>query len=273
MDGAMGTELQKAGVHPGECFEHWNLTHPERVRAVHQAYADAGSRVFLTNTFQANPVQLQRHDLLDQGQAICQSAVALARSAAGTGWVLGDIGPVPEQTGGVGFPRRESLLMMSAWLRGVDAILLETCSDWSAWQALAWLRDELPDVPILISFTFGVDPAGNVRTWDQHTPDEVARLANEHKPAWLGVNCGALQDMGRIRETIRRFRQATDLPLFARPNAGTPRQVDGHWIYPCGAFEMASMAREVVDEGIRMLGGCCGTTPEHIAAFREALDE
>jgi 5-methyltetrahydrofolate--homocysteine methyltransferase len=274
MDGAMGTQLQIAGVQPGECFEFWNLTHPEVVRRIHESYVQAGAEVLLTNTFQANRVQLQRHGLLDRGAEIGQAAVTLARSVQATArgqvrWVLGDIGPMAERPGEVGFPRPEHVWQIADWLAGVDAILLETCSDWSVWQAVRWLRERV-DVPILLSLTFFCDANGSIRTWDRHTPEEFAAAAEEHELAGLGVNCGVNQDTPQIAEVLRRFGRVTKLPLFARPNAGTPVQVDGRWIYPVSPEQMAAELPRLLDAGVRMIGGCCGTTPQHIAALRQA---
>ena len=124
MDGAMGTELQRAGLRVGECAELWNLTRPELVRAIHQSYRDAGARCLLTNTFQANPLALERHGLRDRLQEINQAAVALARSAADADcFVLGDIGPLGD--GG----KEEAISELVTALRDADGLLLETCSD------------------------------------------------------------------------------------------------------------------------------------------------
>jgi 5-methyltetrahydrofolate--homocysteine methyltransferase len=270
MDGAMGTELQKAGAKPGECFEGWNLTHPDRVRSIHQAYADAGAKVLLTNTFQANPVQLQRHGLLAQASEICGSAVALARSFAKDHWVLASIGPMPEKPGDADFPRREPLLHMASFLTGADAILLETCSDWSAWQAAQWLHEALPSSPLLLSFALH-KKNGQLQTRDEHVPGDFAEPLRSHPLSGLGLNCGVDQGISEMSKIIRHWRSFTDLALFARPNAGTPEQVDGRWIYPHSPEEMAEGLPELLRAGVAMVGGCCGTTPDHIAAIRGSL--
>jgi methionine synthase I (cobalamin-dependent) len=275
MDGAMGTQLQSAGVRSGECFELWNLSHPDCVRSIHASYAEAGAEVLLTNTFQANPMQLARHRLLDRAAEICRAAVDLVRSVQADSheqvrFVLGDVGPMTEQTGGPSFPRPEPLRQMAAWLSGVDAILIETCSDWSVWQAVRWLRECL-DVPILLSLSFLSDPTGEFRTWDRHVPEDFAIVAAENGLAGLGVNCGTNQGMTQVAEVLRRFSQVAEVPLFARPNAGTPVQVDGQWIYPMGAEQMVAELPELLTTGVRMVGGCCGTTPAHIAALRGVL--
>ena len=239
------------------------------MRSIHQAYVDAGAEVLLTNTFQANPLHLRKHGLLEQGEAICQAGINLARSVKPR-WVIGDIGPMTEEPGGVNFPRPEPLWQMAEWLTGVDALLLETCSDWSVWQAVRWLREKV-DIPVLLSLTFRTDDNGTIRAWDGHAAADFALVAAEHDLAGLGVNCGAEQDMPRIAEVLRCWRQFTEVPLFARPNAGTPVQVDGQWRYPLGPEDMAAQLPGLLSAGVCMVGGCCGTKPAHIAAFRRVL--
>ncbi len=280
MDGAMGTQLQLAGAQPGERLEEWNLTHPKKVQAIHQAYVDAGAEILLTNTFQAQPARsaskVSAAPLasaagwsMERSAALCRSAVTLARSASPR-WVVGDVGPMPDEPQGVSFPRPEPLLHLAEALAGVDAILLETCSDWSAWQAVDWL----PDVrrPILLSLAFRTDKDGRTRSRDGHEPEEVAIEAARHDIAALGVNCGVDQDMARMSATVRRMRKVSALPLFVRPNAGTPIQDKGRWVYPLSPEEMANGLAELLEAGVCMVGGCCGTTPAHIAAFRRVLN-
>ena len=275
MDGAMGAQLQLAGAQPGERFEEWNLTHPEKVRAIHQAYIDAGAEILLTNTFQAQPARSASDGSKPAAPVACapgwsiEQSVTLARSVKGVRWVLGDIGPMPDEPNGVSFPRSEPLLQRTEWLSGVDALLLETCSDWSAWQAVDWLSDGKG--PILLSLAFYTDKEGRIRSRDGHEPEDFAREAVRHDLAALGVNCGVEQDMAKVSATIRRMRKVTDVPLFARPNAGTPIQDSGRWIYPQSPKRMADGLRELLDAGVCMVGGCCGTTPAHIAAFRQTL--
>src|SRR5947209_1594136 len=138
MDGAMGTQLQRAGIGPGECYELWNLTHPERVAAIHRAYADAGAVCLLTNTFQANPAALARHGCADRLDAILRAGVALARAAAGPErFVLADVGPVEQ-------PHLHVIAEMVRPLCDADGLLIETCSDVETLRAvLAALRAEV----------------------------------------------------------------------------------------------------------------------------------
>jgi len=270
----MGTELQRAGA--GECYALWNLTHPQRVRAVHLAYVEAGAEMLLTNTFQANPEALAKHGAEDQCEAVWRASVAIARAAAGPDrYVVADVGPMFD-------PRARdwtigdltAVEQMWSAMAGVDAVLLETFSD--PWSLLAAdFCGTLPHhdrVPVLFSFTYARTQGGGLRTAGGHRPETLAREAGPHDIAALGVNCGRDISMDDIIEVVRRYRTVTDLPLFARPNAGTPLRTGGRWVYPHIPDTMAKRLPELLEAGVCMVGGCCGTTPAHIAAFRPVVD-
>jgi 5-methyltetrahydrofolate--homocysteine methyltransferase len=267
MDGAMGTELRRAGLPDAACGEAWNLTEPGRVRAIHRAYVEAGACCLLTNTFQANPAALSRHGLTDHLGAIIRAAVGHARAAGPGCFVLADIGPGLESSPG---DRAAEAL---AAFRGVDALLLETCSD---------VPDELlctcgrlfqeHGVPVLLSLTYRRTAAGDLSTHGGAAPEDGARRARRSGVAALGVNCGRDIDMAEVIAIIRRYRRETDLPLFARPNAGTPVRGTEGWVYPRTPAALAARLPELLAAGATLVGGCCGTTPEHIAAFRPILD-
>jgi len=268
MDGAMGTQLQRAGLGEGECCEEWNLTHPDRVLAIHRAYVEAGAEVLLTNTFQANPAALAKHGLAGKLETLCQAAVHLARKACGQqGFVLGDIGP---WEGG------DDLSRMIRALDGVDGLVLETLADPRAVGHLAKMVSDHQQPLLylaLASFAYQRTQAGELRTLEGLAPEAVARLALEYGVHGLGVNCGRDISMDDMIEIVRRYRTVTNLPLFARPNAGTPNKVDGRWVYPRTPEQVAAKLPELLETGAAMVGGCCGTTPEHIAAFRQVIDE
>jgi 5-methyltetrahydrofolate--homocysteine methyltransferase len=273
MDGAMGTELQRAGLKPGECVEGWNLTHPERVRAIHQAYVDAGAEVLLTNTFQANPATLSKHQLTEQCEAICSAAVEQARLAAGPDrWVLGDIGPCQFEDEYQALSRLVPALVRS----GVDGLLVETCSDPGPLELvlLALARhDPDRDIPVLVSLTYLCDRENNVRTVGGLPPKKIARWLEQYRIAALGANCGRDIGMPQMLDIVEGYRDNTFRRLFVRPNAGTPKQVGDGWVYPHSPEYMASWLPELLEAGACMVGGCCGTTPAHIAAFRKVIDE
>jgi 5-methyltetrahydrofolate--homocysteine methyltransferase len=274
MDGALGTQLQERGLNPGECAGLWNLTRPREVRAIHRAYREAGARCLLVNTFLCNPIDLARHGLADRLDDINAAGLELARQAAGRdGFVLADIGPILEP-GKPEFADRRALARTVASLSGADGYLFETCSGPESLAAVEYVLHRCPQIesaPVLLSLTYLRDPSGRLVTRSGHGPETYARHAARHGVAVLGVNCGREIDLDAVLEIVRRYRGETDLPLLVRPNAGTPNQVEGRWVYPRGPAEMAARVPELLDAGVRLIGGCCGTTAAHIAAFREAI--
>jgi 5-methyltetrahydrofolate--homocysteine methyltransferase len=277
MDGAMGTELQRAGLKDGECGELWNLTHPYRVREIHQAYERAGARVFLTNSFQSNPAALKRHHLETRLEAINLKALALARSVAGTdGFVLGDIGAIASPNQDFSDSDLQSAFRVVRSLATADALFFETYTHFSAFLIVNATRQFLTTfakVPILISFSFHRNSTGALTTNDGRSASICANSAQQAGVEALGVNCGREIGMDEIIEIIRAYRQETDLPLFARPNAGTPGRVGDRWVYPRTHEQMAARLPELLEAGVSMIGGCCGTTPELIAAFRPIVEQ
>jgi methionine synthase I (cobalamin-dependent) len=259
MDGAMGTELRRAGLPPGECCESWNLTHPEKVRAIHEAYWQAGARCLLTNTFQSNPAALARHGLDDRLEAINRAAVALCRTVgSGQAFVLGSVGPMS--------PAADTARVLTS-LQGADAILLETWSE-------PWVFDfagRMTEQPVLVSISYQHTASGLVSR-SGHQPEHFAQSAEVAAIAALGVNCGRDIDLDDIIAILRAYRAAARLPLFARPNAGTPQTVMGGLVYPLTPGALAERMHELVEAGATMIGGCCGTTPAHIAALASSND-
>jgi 5-methyltetrahydrofolate--homocysteine methyltransferase len=277
MDGAMGTELQRAGIQPGECFELWNLTQPAKVRSIHHAYVDAGADCLLTHTFQANQPALARHGLVPQWEEILHAATDNARSATSPEqFLIADLGP----DGGVQIPppRRESSAQFVQAFGAVDALLLETASSRDDLISLWFVRNETTRIPFFFSLTYGRNPRGQLCTCvgrfpENQPPEFYAEKAKIWNLDALGVNCGRGVGFEEMVEILRRYRQATDLPLFARLNAGTPARVGDDWVYPLTPAQMAERLSELLDTGVAMVGGCCGTTPEHIAACRPVIDQ
>jgi methionine synthase I (cobalamin-dependent) len=272
MDGAMGTELQRQEQAAGEFGKLWNLSHPEKVRAIHAAYRQAGAICLLTNTFQVNAGGLAKHGLQSRWEDINQAAGELARSVAGTGaFVLADIGP------GIGLPLDEPRTY-GRFVRSfgdLDGLLLETQSSLADAKRLLQGREEADEqdrLPVLVSVTYFRDASGQIVTWgEKQTPEYYAERAALLGVDALGVNCGRDMDLTAIIEVAKRYRQVTDLPLLARPNAGTPVRIEGRWRYPRSPADMAQHLPELIKAGVCMIGGCCGTTPEYIAAFRAIL--
>jgi 5-methyltetrahydrofolate--homocysteine methyltransferase len=266
MDGAMGTKLQTCGLKEGARGELWNLTRPERVLSIHQAYVDAGADVILTNSFLANPEWVAPPDSVGE---INRRAVELARHAAGNRChILASIGPFSGAS--------DRLLAMCSPFLGTAGLLMETWSDFGS--AALFLKNlgalaGFCDCPVLLSVTYNREGLRDPSKTDLD-PEYWAGWANQHKQiVALGVNCGREIDVGDCAEIIRRYRTVTELPLFARPNAGTPVRDGERWIYPRSPQEMAAQLPLLLEAGASMIGGCCGTTPAHIAAFRAVIDD
>ncbi len=261
MDGAMGTELQHhtESVHV-ECGEHCNLSQPEVVRSIHRAYVDAGADVLLTNTFQANPTALARRVRQESLHQVWHAAIELAR-AERPRFVLADVGPIENCTW-------EIAASIMAECQDVDGLLLET---WSSIDALKRFADQRgsASVPLLVSFTY--HRTGDLTTFIGASPEECAGMANEYGAAAIGANCGKEIGMRDMFEIVKRYHEVCDLPVFVRPNAGSPAKVGLQ--YPRTPAAMASALTPLLEEGIAMIGGCCGTTPEHIRQFRWVLDD
>lgn len=251
MDGAMGTQLLSRLGRSVDRLERLNLEHPELVRAVHRDYVDAGARVLLTNTF------------LARDEDAIRAGVRLAREAIGTkGYVLGDIGPIDTTV--------LELQSMLGYFKGVDGLLIETASDVNllAKTAVALPNTSLRSIPLLFSATY-LSVHGEICTFHGDSPRSIAREATKYDIAALGVNCGRDMDLPRIEEVVRAYREETTLPLFARPNAGTPVDVNGVSRHPLTPEAFAAGAKALIEAGATMIGGCCGTSPEHLMAFKE----
>lgn len=269
MDAAMGSRLLAL---PVGCSSLANLSHPLHVQQIHHEHIQAGARVLLTNTFQANPPALARHGHEADLETILTRAVRLARQAAGPKTlVLGDVGPIFSPGSSREFADRDALRRTLACFHDVDGILFETCSSPDALSAVAFAFhrvSELADLPLLLSLTYLRDSRGKLVTWSGHAPELYARHAVRHGVAALGVNCGKEITFLELAEILRRYRQETDLPLFVRPNAGTP---DACGVYPRFPPAFAAGASLLVEAGARLLGGCCGTTAAHLAAIWQGL--
>jgi methionine synthase I (cobalamin-dependent) len=281
MDGAMGTELQKAGLGESERGERWNVRHPDRVQAIHRAYVEAGATVLLTNTFQVHRSAEWGgepgtslpwpHDECYGLPGLLWSAHALARAAGGPERIiLADFGPMVVPPSGREFTDLKALARMLTATSRADAVLWETCSTPRARWAVRYAPG-FTNKPVLLSLTY-LRRNRNLSTASGHSPEWFAERASRWGAAALGVNCGRDTGMDEVIEIVRRYRKTTDLPLFARPNAGTPRQEGKRWAYPWTPKAMAARLPELLEAGVCMVGGCCGTTPAHIAAFRPVVD-
>jgi homocysteine S-methyltransferase len=264
-DGAMGTMLYARGVFINRCFESLNLTQPELVVEVHKEYARVGADVIESNTFGANRVKLRAFGLGDRVREINAAGARLAREAAGNDrYVAGAIGPLGariEPWGKIGVDEAEQHFLEQAEAllqEGVDVFVLETFRDLNEiGAALAAVR-RLCDLPIVAQMTTEED--GN--SLDGTPPEQFAPALAARGANVVGVNCSV--GPAPMLETIERIAQVSDGWLSAQPNAGKPRDIEGRNIYLCSPEYMASYARRFIAERVRLVGGCCGTTPEHI---------
>jgi methionine synthase I (cobalamin-dependent) len=284
MDGAMGTQLQRMGLHPSDNAAMWNLTHPRRVSKVHDAYAAAGADVLLTNTFMVCHSSVEAWLNLHPGLGLTRDQVwaatrHLMESSDRQLFHLAAIGPVAGMITSREFDDLDYLwhCRYLDFAYGLDALLLETCSTPRVRLAIQRIRgagldpyDPPPD--ILLSLTYRRDDSGRIQSNSGHSPQWFASRAASWGVAALGVNCGRDIGLDDILAIVRQYRDHTDLPIFARPNAGTRRKVGKRWIYPLTPRAFADRAPELLEAGVCMIGGCCGTTPRHIAALRPVVD-
>lgn len=271
-DGAMGTMLYGKGVFINRCFESLNLTQPELVRDVHQEYLRAGAEVIETNTFGANRVKLRQFGLGDKVAEINGAGARLAREAVGDrGYVAGAMGPLGvriEPWGKIGVDEAAQHFREQAQALadgGVDLFILETFRDLNEIGAAIAAVRSISDRPIVAQMTTEED--GN--SLDGTPPERFAPELVARGASVVGVNCSV--GPAPMLETIERIGQVSDAWLAAQPNAGKPSDIEGRNIYLCSPEYMASYARRFIGHGVRLVGGCCGTTPEHIRQIALAV--
>ena len=280
-DGAMGTQLMIAGLEQGNCGEAWNLSHPERVLAIQRRYVEAGSDCLITNTFGGSRIMLNRHGQAGNVTEINAAAVRIAREAFGgrDGYVLGDIGPF----GGLMEPYgeftdtqvRDAFLEQAQALvgAGADAIIVETQTSLEELQLALEAAKDAGAPCIIGSMAYDVTLDGSTfRTMMGIDPERAAAFMQEHGADIVALNCGTGMDMERARQAIVRYRQATALPLMAQPNAGQPKLVAMKVVYDETPEQMVTGVVPLLEAGAQIVGGCCGSTPDHIRAFRQEMD-
>src|SRR5205809_3689655 len=273
-DCAMGTLLYAKGIFINRSYDELNLSQPEMIRGIHHEYLQAGAEIIETNTFGANSYRLGRHSLADKVRDINRAGAHLAREAAKSFdvWVAGSVGPLGiriEPLGKTSFAEartafREQIEALNEG--GVDLIILETFGYVEELhQAILAARDVAPKLPVVAQVT--IDEDGNCL--DGSTPETFTPRLDQWGVDVIGCNCS----VGPVAmlDAIERVRALTTLPLSAQPNAGMPRSVEGRNIYLCSPEYMASYARKFVSAGVRLVGGCCGTTPDHIRVMKSAL--
>jgi homocysteine S-methyltransferase len=271
-DGAMGTMLYAKGVFINKSFDALNLTRPDLVEDVHREYIRAGADIVETNTFGANRIKLATFGVADKLQAINEEGARIARRAAGDkAYVAGSIGPLGiriEPWGKTGVDEAQEYFREQAHALaagGVDLFILETFRDLNEIGAAIAAVRSVSDLPIVAQMTTEED--GN--TLDGTPPERFAPELEKRGATVIGVNCAV--GPAPMLDTIERMAAVTTLRLSAQPNAGKPRDVEGRNIYLCSPEYMASYARRFVLHNVRIVGGCCGTTPEHIRQIKTAV--
>jgi len=281
-DGAMGTQLMLAGLEQGNCGEAWNLTHPERVLAIQRRYAEAGSDCILTNTFGGSRIMLNRHGNAGKAVEINQAAAAIVRQAFGEqgGYCIGDIGPFgglmepygdfTEEQVRTAFEEQAQALVDA----GADAIIIETQTGLE--ELLLGIRaaKQAGAACVIGSMAYDVTLDGSTfRTMMGIDPERAAKFMEEHGADIVALNCGTGMDMERARQAAMRYKRVTQLPVMVQPNAGQPKLVNMQVVYDETPEQMVQGVAALLDAGIAILGACCGSTPDHIRAFRAAMDQ
>jgi 5-methyltetrahydrofolate--homocysteine methyltransferase len=275
-DGAKGTLLQESGLPPGACPDAWNLERYDVVRGIHKEYAASGAEVLVTNTFNSLPVKLAQHGLQDRLGEIVKAGIEAARAGAGDAgasryFLAGSIPPTGRfirPVGDMGFDEAvaQYRVLASALARaGADVFWLETFTDIMEIKAAMVAIREVSDLPVVAMMTFD----STCRTV-LGTPPQVAAICLEKLGACaVGANC-SLGPSG-ILDCLRSMREVTDLPFVSQPNAGLPGLKEGRTVYSESPGAMAAHVGDLIGAGVRLIGGCCGTTPAHIKANAEAV--
>ena len=279
-DGAMGTVLYGRGVFINRCYDELNLSDPALILAIHEEYLQSGAEILETNTFGANRFRLAQHGLANRTAEINAAGVRIARQAAehlkekqaGDAWVAGSVGPLGvhlEPLGKTGLEEaRAAFAEQIAALAeaGADMLMIETMTALNeAREALLAAKETAPHLPAFVMITVNDDGT----CLDGSSPEHAAALLTEWGADVIGCNCST--GPATVLTAIEAMRSATSLPLVAMPNAGMPRAVEGRNIYLCSPEYMASFARKALKAGAQYIGGCCGTTPNHIRAMKSAI--
>ncbi len=275
-DGAWGTEIAKLGFDPGICPELFNVNETRVIKNIAAGYVEAGSDVILTNTFGGSSQKLARYGMEDRLEELNEAGVRISVEVSdGRALVLGSIGPTGEFLAPLGLTTEQEMVdsfarqVKSFLAAGADAVLIETMTDpGEAKCALKAVKDN-SDYEVVCSMTFDRGAKG-FATMMGITPDRAAAELESAGADVAGSNCGSgIED---IIEVAKIMNPSTNLPLWFKPNAGLPELVGGKTVYRETPEQMASRIPELVEAGATIVGGCCGTTPEHIRKIREVID-
>jgi 5-methyltetrahydrofolate--homocysteine methyltransferase len=280
-DGAMGTELMARGLVAGVAGETWNLDHPGDVEAIHRAYAAAGCDLLTTNSFGGSAISLRRHGLDGKARELNLEAARIARQAAGDrAFVLGDIGPCGEFLEPLGELTPAGLSAVfhdqAAALceGGADGIIIETMGDVAELAAAVAAAKQVSDWPVFATFAFGRGEGAEFRTMMGTPVADALGAAVSAGADVVGANCGTgldLPDYLRLAQALVAAAKATGTTVILQPNAGAPAMVNDKLTYPASPADMIGLIAPLVKMGVRVIGGCCGTSPKHLAAMAAAI--
>lgn len=267
LDGAWGTEMIKRGLMPGECPELWNLNRPDDIRAIARAYRKAGADIILTNTFGGNYFKLKKVGVSSQVKEINKRGVELSREVSEDSLVFASIGPTGQFLKPLGAIAEDEMIscfseQVKAFVEGnADGVIIETMTDLNEAKCALRAVRENSNLPVAVSMTFDKGERGYA-TMMGITPEKAVVELEKAGADIAGANCGS--GIENLVEIARIIRPVTTLPLWIKPNAGVPQLENGRTVYRETPEEMARFIPDLIKAGVNMVGGCCGTTPEHI---------